>query len=117
MSDSKEAQAARNEVDRALRAENRERYEALMVEAFAKRGLTWNRRLTKEERAEREAEERKAKTLARIQEVARTSGLSHGAIVEALGFLNGEEPAEEEAPEVIVHPDVHGVDHLPVQAR
>ena len=75
MSDSKEAQAARNEVDRQLREENPERYIELMHAAFAKRGLTWSRRLTAEERAERERLDREGKARERIEAEAKKAGI------------------------------------------
>lgn len=76
MSDSKEAQAARHEVDRQLREENRERYETLMHEAFAKRGMQWAPRRTAETRAAIKAAEAKAKAARKIEEIAAKAGIT-----------------------------------------
>jgi hypothetical protein len=76
MSSTKDAQAARNAADRRLRDTYPEEFAALMHEEHAKRGLTWNRRATPEERARREAEEKQAKAKARIEAEAAKAGLS-----------------------------------------
>lgn len=76
MGGNKEAQAARNAADRRLRETYPEEYAALMHEEHEARGLTWKRRATAEERALREAEAKKAKARARIEEEARKAGLS-----------------------------------------
>lgn len=75
MSDSKDAQAARHEVDRQLREENRARYEELMRAAMTKRGLTWSPRLSPEERAERKAVAEKQKASAKIAALASAHGI------------------------------------------
>lgn len=75
MSDSKAAQAARHEVDRQLREENRPRYEELMTAAFAKRGLPWTPRRTAQERAAAKVEAKKQAVAARIKAEAARVGL------------------------------------------
>lgn len=75
MSDSKAAQAARHEVDRQLREENRPRYEELMTAAFAKRGLSWTPRRTAQERAAAKVEAKKQAVAARIKADAAKVGL------------------------------------------
>lgn len=83
MSDSKEAQAARNEADRALRAAHQDEWETLMHDAFQKRGLTWNRRASKEERAERARLAAQEKARARISAEAEKAGIK-------VEFVDGE---------------------------
>lgn len=75
MSSNKEAQAARSAADRRLREAFPDEFEAFMHEEHAKRGLTWNRRATPEERARREQEEREAKVRYRIEQEAKKIGL------------------------------------------
>lgn len=75
MSSNKEAQAARSAADRRLREAHPDEFEALMHEEHAKRGLSWNRRATPEERARREQEEREAKVRYRIEQEAKKIGL------------------------------------------
>lgn len=76
MSGNKEAQAARNAADRRLREMFPGEFAGLMVEEHGKRGLTWNRRSTADERARREAEEKEARALARIAKIAKENGLT-----------------------------------------
>jgi hypothetical protein len=76
MSSNKEVQAARNAADRRLREKFPEVYAIIMQEEHSKRGLTWTRRATAEERALREEEAKKARARARIEEEARKAGLS-----------------------------------------
>lgn len=75
MSSNKEAQAARNAADRRLRERFIQEYAQYMEEEHAKRGLTWNRRATPEERARREAEDKQAKAAERILREAQKAGL------------------------------------------
>jgi len=76
MGSNKEAQAARNAADRRLREKFPEVYAILMQDEHAKRGLTWKRRATAEERAERKAEEARRKNEEKIRALAKESGLS-----------------------------------------
>lgn len=76
MSSNKEAQAARSAADRRLREAHPGEYAAFMEQEHAKRGLTWNRRVTPEERAYRERVEREKRALARIHQIAEDNGLS-----------------------------------------
>ena len=76
MSDSKAAQAARNEADRKLREAHREDWESFMHAAFGERGLTWNPRPTKEDREAREAAAKKEKARERILREAKKAGLT-----------------------------------------
>lgn len=76
MSDSKAAQAARNEADRRLREAHRKDWESFMNEAFESRGLTWNPRPSKEEREAREAAAKQEKARERILREAKKAGLT-----------------------------------------
>lgn len=96
MSSNKEAQAARNAADRRLREHFSHEYAQLMEEEHAKRGLTWNRRSTPEERARREAQEKEAKALARIAKIARENGLTAEAANRVLIAVQGEGEVEVE---------------------
>lgn len=75
MSNNTEAQNASREAARRLREENPERWEALMHEEYGKRGLTWRRRLSAEERAERKAEAEKAAAVSKIKAMAEKAGV------------------------------------------
>jgi len=75
MAGNKEAQAARNAADRRLREKYPEDFAGFMHDEHEARGLTWNRRATAEERAERERLDRKAKARARIEAEASKAGL------------------------------------------
>lgn len=84
MGSNKEAQAARNAADRRLRQEYPGVFEAFMREEHEARGLTWNRRPSKEERAERALQEARAKSRARIEAEAEKAGIK-------VTFLDGVE--------------------------
>ncbi len=90
MSDSKAAQAARNAADRRLREANPVGYRKIMQEEFAKRGLTWTPRPSKEERERREAEQKQTKARARIEAEAKKAGLQ-------VSFHDEHDSADEEA--------------------
>lgn len=94
MGSDKESQAARNAADRRLREHFIQEYSQYMEEEHAKRGLTWNRRATPEQRAQREQEEREAKALARIAKIAKENGLTAAATNRVLIAVQGEADGE-----------------------
>lgn len=75
MGSNKEAQAARNAADRRLREAHPTEFTMFMEEEHAKRGLTWKRRGTPEERAAAKAEARKQAAVARIRAQAAEAGI------------------------------------------
>lgn len=107
MGSNKEAQAARNAADRRLREKFPQVYAILMRDEHEKRGLTWNRRATPEERAERERLDRKAKARARIEAEASKAGLE-------VTFREPGSPVQVEEPEDFVaaeEPEIIGTPH------
>lgn len=84
MTASKKAQEARSAAERRLREAHHEEFVALMSEEYAKRDLTWKRRLTAEERQERERARKQAKSLEKISELADAAGLTVDDLTSAL---------------------------------
>lgn len=76
MGSNKEAQAARNAADRRLREAHPTEFTMFMEEEHAKRGLTWKRRGTPEERAAAKAEAQKQAVVTRIKAEAAKAGIS-----------------------------------------
>lgn len=98
MSSNKEAQAARNAADRRLREAYPDDFEDFMHDEHEKRGITWNRRATPEERARREAAEKEAKARARIEAEAKKAGIvvAFPTVKEQmLQHLNSKRPEDE----------------------
>lgn len=89
MGSNKEAQAARNAADRRLREEYPQAFEAFMHEEHEARGLTWNRRPSKEERERRALEVKQAKAKARILRDAQSAGID-------VSFVTHDAEAEQE---------------------
>lgn len=75
MGSNKEAQAARNAADRRLREAHPTEFTILMEEEYAKRGLTWKRRGTAEERAAQKAEAKKQAVVTRLRAEAAKAGI------------------------------------------
>lgn len=99
MSSNKEAQAARSAADRRLREAHPGEYAAFMEQEHARRGLTWNRRVTPEERAYRERVEREKRALARIHQIAEDNGLAVAVNGSTIVILD-EQPSDEDVYEV-----------------
>lgn len=87
MSNNKESQAARSEAIREVLDAHPEQFKAAMEKAMAKRGLTWNPRLTQEEREARQRADNEARALAKIQTIAAQNSLTPTAVVNAVSML------------------------------
>lgn len=87
MSNNKESQAARNAADRRLREHFIQEYKQYMQEEHEKRGLTWNPRLSQEEREARQRADNEARALAKIQTIAAQNSLTPTAVVNAVSML------------------------------
>lgn len=69
-------QEARRVADRRLRNSHPYEWQQYMDEEHEARGVVWVRRLTPEERAERDAEQARESALKKIQDLASQAGLS-----------------------------------------
>lgn len=97
MSNNKASQAARTAADRRLREAHPEDFESFMNAEHEARGLTWNRRLTQQEREERQRADNERRALTKIQAIAAQNGLTKEALTSAIALLNGEPYEYEQA--------------------